>query len=106
MKKTKFIVRTFRLEIKCDEDELVRIFESISSGEPIVLRQGSFNPSTYEGIVPDDKWMRDFREDKKYQIRDKEIEEYPKYEDLFAGVRDQVRQLSIDKHPNKMIRGN
>lgn len=107
MKKTKYIVITSRSQIKCDEDELIRVFQAIDNGGICLLRQGAFNPSFFESIVLDDKWMKDFNEDKKYDIRDERIKEYPKYPDLFSELRAQVAQIAGQKNPNinKLIRG-
>lgn len=94
MKKTKFIIKTSKSCIPCDQDELPKVFQAITSGTPVILKQGWFNPSFFDSVVEDDAWMAKFQEDRKYSIRDRKITEYPPHEDKFAEIREQIKALS------------
>ena len=61
---------------------------------PVLLKQGSFNPSFYDSLVQDDEWIKKYYEDNKYDIRDGTITEYPPHEDKFSEIREQIKQLS------------
>lgn len=97
MRKTKFIVVCSNLKIRCDEDELIQVYEAISSGSVRILRQGIFNPSFFAGVCEDTETMAEFREKEKYEIRDGKIKEYPKYPDLFFDLRQEIKKLSDKK---------
>jgi hypothetical protein len=94
MKKTKFIIKTSKSSIPCDMDELPKVYEALASGKPRILKQGWFNPSFFDSVVEDEEWMKKYWEDNKYKIRDKEITEYPAYDDKFIEIREQIKQLS------------
>jgi hypothetical protein len=94
MKKNKFIIKTSKSSIPCDQDELPKVFQAITAGTPVILKQGWFNPSFFDSVVQDDDWMRKYQDDNKYDIRAGEITEYPAHEDKFKEIREQIKQLS------------
>lgn len=94
MKKTKFLIKTSRSSIPCDQDELPKVFQAITSGTPVILKQGWFNPSFFDSVIQDDEWMKKYWEDNKYAIREGEITKYPDHEDKFTEIRDQIKALS------------
>lgn len=97
MKNKKFIVVCSNLKIPVDQDELIEVYRALTESTVKFLRRGAFNPSFFVGIQEDEKWMDEFRSDKKYQIRDGEITEYPKYEDMFPELREQVKALQASQ---------
>lgn len=101
-KNKKFIVVCSSLKIPVDESELVKVYQAITSGSPTILKQGWFNPSFFIGVHEDDEWMREFRESKKYQIRDGEITEYPLYPDLFPEIREEIKRLAGSMEVKKL----
>lgn len=106
MKNKKFIVVCSNMRIPCDEDELIKVYQAISAGEPTILRQGWFRPSFWIGVIEDDETMKRMYEDLKYKIRDEgHPREYPKYPDLFPEIREQIKQLAESKRNGGMIRG-
>ena len=94
MKKTKFIIKTSKSSIPCDQDELPKVFQAITAGTPIILRQGWFNPSFFDSVVEDEEWMKVYRWENKFDIRDGLITEYPAHEDKFTEIREQIKTLS------------
>lgn len=106
MKNKKFIVVcSGSLRIPVDEDELLKVYQAISSGDPTILRQGWFKPSYFIGVVEDEEKMKRLYDDLKYDIRDGKVTEYPKYKDLFPELREQIRQIGTG-HIAGPIRGN
>lgn len=103
MRKTKFIVVCSNLKVRCDEDELIQVYEAISSGRVRILRQGWFNPSFFAGVCEDTETMAEFREKEKYEIREGKIKEYPKYPDLFAALRKDIKQVTSAKTIKNLI---
>lgn len=103
MKNKKYLLICSNLQIPFDEDELLDIYKALDSGSKIFLRQGSFNPSFYVGIQQDEKKMHRLYEDLKYEIRDKGLKEFPKYDDIFAGLREQIKNLELGSGNNKQL---
>lgn len=91
------------LKIPIDEDELLKVYKAITTGEPTILRQGWLKPSYFIGVVEDEEKMKMLYEDLKYEIRDGKVTEYPKYKDLFVDLREQVKQINIIGQDNKKI---
>lgn len=97
MKRTKWLLTTTCGNIPIDEEEIVKILNSLKSGSICMLRQGVFNPSMFGTIRPDDKEMDRFLEDKKHYIAEGMIKEFPAYPDLFASIRPQLGGSDIKK---------
>lgn len=93
IKKTKWVLVTTCGKIRIDEDEIPSILSAISTGTVKMLRQGVFNPPMFGTIIPDDETMKEFFEDKKYDIRDGKITEMPAYTDLFKEVRQKFQAI-------------
>lgn len=97
---TKFILKTFHSEIKIDEDEVAKVLEALKSGDVKVLRQGIFNPQSFDSIVPDEKRSAQISEveSKVYtRIEDGIVHEYTlpaknsTLPDLFADIRESLQ---------------
>lgn len=65
-------------EIQADDDEIQNILKGIQSGQPVMLRQGIFNPSFFVAIIRDVDRIKRFREDllaiNKHNYHDKEYD--------------------------------
>lgn len=103
MRKTKFIVKTSKSSIPCDETEIPKIMSSIADGSVCMLKQGIFNPSYFESITEDGVFMAKFADDNKYDIRDGKIVDYPLYKDLFANLRASMKSLEAGTNINKKL---
>lgn len=57
-----FIVNTSRGSVKIDQDEVNKVLQGISSGDPVVVRQGIINPSFFVNIIEDVERMKEHRE--------------------------------------------
>lgn len=94
------------MKIPVDEGELVKVYEALATGDVKILKRGWFNPSFFVGVHEDDELMRKWREDNKYKIRDREVDGYPEYEDLFPTIREQVKKIALQMSgtaPNKRL---
>lgn len=62
-----YIVRlSGNIEIKIDQDELMKVVSGIHGKQSIVVRNGMINPSFYIGIVADEKRIENWLDDLKY----------------------------------------
>ena len=93
LKNRKFILKTFKSAIPIDEDELVKVYEAISTGDVKILKKGWFNPSGFDSIIEDEEYMKTFRSDYRHQIRDGSVTEYPSYKDLFPELREEIKKV-------------
>ena len=62
-----------KMEIQIDVDELPKLLESLSTGQPCFFRRGGFNPSFYVGVVKDEKRWSRFIDDIKYDDNKAEL---------------------------------
>ena len=62
VKLDKFIVKTSSSKIQIDGDEVLKVFDALSSGGIIMLRQGAFNPSFFDSIVPDTERIKEIKD--------------------------------------------
>ena len=87
-------------DIPFDEDELQKVYNAISSGQPAMLRQGLFNPSFYVSIIFDEKrvmeFIREFNETVRHNEQQKmyhdgqNLKQLPGFQplkDIFAGTK-------------------
>ncbi len=64
--KTAYLVElSNKTKIQIDPNELPRVLEGIKSGNPVIVRQGIFNPSFFVDIVQDEKRITEVMEDNK-----------------------------------------
>ncbi len=47
--------------IKIEVDELDKVIQGIKTGQPVIIRQGIFNPSFYVSIIEDSARVKDIR---------------------------------------------
>ncbi len=97
--KTKETIKTCYLielsnkqSIPIDTDELPKVLQGIKSGNPVIVRQGIFNPSFFIDIVIDKKRIleiAEFNRDNAFAIKEGLLEknELKPLKDIFAEVR-------------------
>ena len=85
--------------LRVDEDELAKVFAGITSGDPVVVRQGLFNPSFFVDIREDreridgylkltEEIYRKNEQAEKYGSGVKrDMPEFEKLADIFNGVK-------------------
>jgi len=93
IKHQKYLVKTSKSVIPIDVEEIVKVFQSISKGQTVFLKQGAFNPSYFDSIVEDDEFVKKFWEDNKHYIKDGTVTEVPKYDDIFLNLRAEIIKL-------------
>ena len=106
-------------DLKIDEDELAKVVQGIKSGQPVLVRQGLFNPSYYVAIVEDVDRLKGYYEEinrikaqndsnKRYGFNNGEQLALPSFtplRDIFAGVNllNSGSHRLEDKDPYKKI---
>lgn len=84
-----------KTKIQIDPDELPKVVEGIKSGNPVVVRQGIFNPSFFVSIVHDEQRITqilEFNETIRFQISQgtAKPDKLEPLSDIFAEMRDKL----------------
>ena len=65
----KIILSNTKETITIREEELQKVLKGISTGSPVVVREGILNPSYFVAIVPDQERMRAIAEAENYKSK-------------------------------------
>lgn len=97
-------------DIQVDEDEIIKVINSLKSGQPALVRRGLFNPSFFVTIVEDVDRLKSYYEElnrikaqndqnKNYNLNggeQRKLPEFTKLSDIFDGVKlkDDIKKLN------------
>lgn len=84
--------------IKIDSDEIQNVLQGIKNKQPVMVRQGIFNPSFYVSIAEDKKRTMDFLEETKYgdeKSLTQRVAGVPRLKDIFAEMRELADKMRI-----------
>jgi hypothetical protein len=93
------IVLSNKSSIQIDEEELQKVIKGITSGQPVIVRQGIFNPSFFISITEDNERIKEYFDEinevnkanenyNKYEIGEKkEMPEFKKLDNIFGDIK-------------------
>ena len=99
MNKAYIITMSSGEPLRIDSDEIQNVITGIKNRQPVMVRQGIFNPAFYVSISIDKKRTSEFLEDTKYND-EKSIEAraagVPKLKDIFEGVKQLAEKMRLN----------